>query len=68
MPLVYEGNAQQLVGWLKKNSYPKFMELVSQYADAMTKDGVPALWLISNIKSRDTSYHAAFKKASEEIN
>lgn len=66
-PLIYDGNAEQIVGWLKKNSYPRFSEAVWQYSDAYTKYGVPALWLISNIKSRDTSYHKAFKQASEEI-
>jgi hypothetical protein len=56
------------VGWLKKYSYPKFSELTVDYSDAFLKEGVPSLWLISNIKTRDTSYHKAFKLASEQVN
>jgi hypothetical protein len=31
-----------------------------RYSDAFMKDGKPSMWLVSNIKTRDTSYHKVF--------
>jgi len=58
--MVYEKDAAQLVGWLKEHSFPKFGEMDWRYSDAFMKDGKPSMWLVSNIKTRDTSYHKVF--------
>ncbi len=65
--LVYDGDAPQLVGWMKKNSYPKFGEMVSDFSEPFLKEGVPVMLLVSNIKTRDTYYHNVFKQAAEQL-
>lgn len=57
----------QIVGWLKKNSYPKIFELKDLYREVIWKEGHPALFLYSNIKDKNTHYHQIFQQASAQI-
>lgn len=65
--LTYTQDAAQLIGFMKKNAYPKHFELKQMFVEPIFKEGVPAMILWSNVESRDTSYHRALKQASEEI-
>lgn len=52
---------------MKKNSYPKIFELEPLYREVIWKEGHPALFLYSNIKEHNTTYHSVFQQASETI-
>jgi hypothetical protein len=65
--LTYNADAAQLIGFMKKNAYPKHFELKQIYTEPIFKESIPALILFSNIEDRDTTYHKALKQASEEL-
>lgn len=55
--LPYYQDAAQLIGFMKKNAYPKFFELKQIFTEPIFKEGIPALILWSNVEERNTSYH-----------
>jgi hypothetical protein len=55
------------MGWMRKNTYPKYFEMKEMFFDVIFKDGFPAVILFSNMESRDTHYHRVLKQASEEL-
>lgn len=55
------------MSFLKKNSYPKHFELKQMFIDVIMKEGIPAVFLWSNMPGRDTHYHRVLKQASEEL-
>jgi hypothetical protein len=65
--LPYNQDAAQLIGFMKKNAYPKHFELKQIFTEPIFKEGIPALILFSNIEERDTSYHRALKQASQDL-
>lgn len=66
--MTYNENPENVVGWMKKNSYPKTMfELNPLYREPIWKEGIPALILYSNLKEKNTHYHKVFEQASQQI-